>query len=107
MSPPCQDSLFYKQRVNLEQMFSVGDGHAGAQASTRNKAQDSERGLCLQSDPQKTVFPQETTLCMELIPDFTLTPWSDVMVVDILKTTAQCARNKQRMCQECERGQYQ
>ena len=66
-----------------------------------------ERGLCPHSNPHKAVFPQETTLCTEPIPDFTLTPRSDVTVVSILKTTAQCARNKQRVRQECERGQYQ
>lgn len=86
-------------------MLSMGDGHAGARASARKQAQDSERGLRPQSDTHKAVFPQETTLCVELIPDFTLTPRSDVMVVNILKTTAQCAKNKQRMHQEHERGQ--
>lgn len=106
-SAPCQASFSYKhskQRLNLEQMFSTGDGHAGAQASARKQAQDSERGLRSQSDTHKAVFPQETTLCVELIPDFTLTPRSDVMVVNILKTTAQCAKKPQRMHQECERG---
>lgn len=82
-SPPFDASLFYKhskQRPNLEQMFSMGDGHAGAQASARNKAQDSERGLCPQTDTHKAVFPPEQHR-VEMIPDFTLSPLSDVTVV--------------------------
>lgn len=63
-----------------------------------------ERGLCSQSNAHKAVFPQETKLCKELIPDFTLTPWADVTVVNILKV-AQCATNELRMHQECEKGQ--
>lgn len=72
----------------------------------QQEAKHRERGLCSQSNPHKAVFPQETKLCKELIPDFTLTPWADVTVVNTLKV-AQCTRNELRMHKECEKGQYQ
>lgn len=101
--PLVKPHFFYeqsKQRVNLEQTFSVGDGLAGAQASARNRAQDSERGLCPQSDPHKAVFLQETALGMEVIPDFTLTlgqmsRWSTCwkQLLSVRETNRGCAKS--------------
>lgn len=70
----------------------------------QQEAKHRERELCPQSNPHRAVFPQETKLCKELIPDFTLAPWADVTLVNILKV-AQRARNELRMHQEYVRGQ--
>lgn len=90
--------------MNLEQTFSINDEPAGTENSTRNKA---HRKRVLFSVPStQSCLPQETKLCKELIPDFTLTSWADVTVVSTLKV-AQCARNELRMRQECEKEQQQ